>query len=346
MSEQNSGHYLSIVVTSRNDNHGGDLLQRTSAFVNGVYAQSLRWNLPLELIIVDWNPPSDKPLLQNVLPKPTANCKVKLKYIIVPIELHQKYKNSSAIPLFQMIAKNVGIRRAEGDFILCTNIDILFSDECFKELAAKRLKKGTFYRANRCDVPREVMKESTLDAQLAYAKKNIIKRLGKSKGHETLTLPRFMYFFPNMARLLNLLVLNVWKRVHKDVFPHFIIDFDACGDFTLMSKEDWVDIEGYVELEMYSIHIDSMALWAASALGKKQELFPYNSCIYHIYHEDGWESDDALRTIQFLMNKPCLDYTIIFKAGSQIVKNKNHWKMNKPDWGMANLQLETAEYTA
>jgi hypothetical protein len=113
-----------------------------------------------------------------------------------------------------------------------------------------------------------------------------------------------------MARLLNLLVLNVWKRVHKDVFPHFIIDFDACGDFTLMSKEDWVDIEGYVELEMYSIHIDSMALWAASALGKKQELFPYNSCIYHIYHEDGWESDDALRTIQFLMNKPCLDYTI------------------------------------
>jgi hypothetical protein len=289
MSEQNSGHYLSIVVTSRNDNHGGDLLQRTSAFVNGVYAQSLRWNLPLELIIVDWNPPSDKPLLQNVLPKPTSNCKVKLKYIIVPIELHQKYKNSMAIPLFQMIAKNVGIRRAEGDFILCTNIDILFSDECFKELAAKRLKKGTFYRANRCDVPREVMKESPLDAQLAYAKKNIIKRLGKSKGHETLTLPRFMYFFPNIARLLNLLVLNVWKRVHKDVFPHFIIDFDACGDFTLMSKEDWVDIEGYVELEMYSIHIDSMALWAASALGKKQELFPYNSCIYHIYHEDGWK---------------------------------------------------------
>jgi hypothetical protein len=94
MSEQNSGHYLSIVVTSRNDNHGGDLLQRTSAFVNGVYAQSLRWNLPLELIIVDWNPPSDKPLLQNVLPKPTSNCKVTLKYIIVPIELHQKYKNS------------------------------------------------------------------------------------------------------------------------------------------------------------------------------------------------------------------------------------------------------------
>jgi len=32
------------------------------------------------------------------------------------------------LPLFQMIAKNVGIRRARGRFVLVTNIDILFSD--------------------------------------------------------------------------------------------------------------------------------------------------------------------------------------------------------------------------
>ncbi len=34
-----------------------------------------------------------------------------------------------------MIAKNVGIRRARGAFILCTNIDILFSDALFRLLA-------------------------------------------------------------------------------------------------------------------------------------------------------------------------------------------------------------------
>ncbi|MEY2922957.1 MAG: hypothetical protein RL108_1583, partial [Bacteroidota bacterium] len=30
-------HYLSIVATTRNDNHGGDLLKRTTAFVTGIY---------------------------------------------------------------------------------------------------------------------------------------------------------------------------------------------------------------------------------------------------------------------------------------------------------------------
>ena len=45
--------YLSIVVTTRNDNHGGDLIERTKCFVEGIYYQSEKNNLPVELIIVD-----------------------------------------------------------------------------------------------------------------------------------------------------------------------------------------------------------------------------------------------------------------------------------------------------
>jgi hypothetical protein len=51
--------YLSIVVTSRNDNHGGDLLRRTSAFMNNLFFQAKKWSLPVELLMVDWNPPTD-----------------------------------------------------------------------------------------------------------------------------------------------------------------------------------------------------------------------------------------------------------------------------------------------
>jgi len=338
------GYYLSIVATSRNDNHGGDLLRRTTAFVNGIFEQARKWDLPVELILVDWNPPSASPALYEVLPKPAADVPVVVKHVVVPASLHRAYKSSETIPLYQMIAKNVGIRRATGEFILCTNIDILFSDACFQLFSAKRFEQGRFYRANRCDVPREILDRNTLSDQLAFAEKNIIKRLGKSPGHETLTLPRVVYFFPNLTKLLNTAVLALWKQTHKGVFPHFTIDFEACGDFTLMSRQDWMDIEGYVELDMYSIHIDSMALWAASALGKTQSIFPFNTCIYHIYHDDGWESEDALRTIKFLENKPCLDYSIVFKGGMQIVKGQHHWKMNRPNWGMADEQLETIAY--
>jgi len=38
-----------------------------------------------------------------------------------------------------MIAKNVGIRRARGRFVLCTNVDLLFSDKMVRFLAFGRL---------------------------------------------------------------------------------------------------------------------------------------------------------------------------------------------------------------
>ncbi len=331
--------YLSIVATTRNDNHGGDLLRRTSAFVNSVYVQAQKWNLPVELILVEWNPPKDHPLLHEVLPKPPQGVPVNLRYIVVPPEVHAKYKNAHSIPLYQMIAKNVGIRAAKGEFILCTNIDILFSDGSFEFFASKSLQHGKYYRANRCDIPKEVMDLPTLPEQLAYAEQNVIKRLGKSQGHETLSLPRFVYFSPRFATFLNRMILKLWKRTHQGEFPHFTVDFDACGDFTMMSRQDWEDIEGYPELDMYSIHIDSMGLWAANALGKTQEILSFKAPVYHIYHEDGWESDDALRTIRFLENKPSLDYSIVFKAGMQIVRNKQTWKMNKPSWGLTDEHL-------
>ena len=55
-----------------------------------------------------------------------------------------------------MIAKNVGIRRARGQFILATNIDILFSDELAEYLATRRLEHGRMYRIDRHDAMSDV----------------------------------------------------------------------------------------------------------------------------------------------------------------------------------------------
>lgn len=332
--------YLTIVATTRNDNHGGDLIKRTEAFMQSIYHQAAKWNVSVELIIVEWNPPADKPLLHSVLPKPPKGCPVILKYVVVPETVHRQYKSSVSIPLYQMIAKNVGIRRATGNFILCTNIDIVFSDELFKHLKTQTLKKGVFYRTNRCDVPKETMQYTDFDKQLQYAAGNIISRLGKTGGHETLQLPGWAYAFPRLVYALNALALQVWKRFNPGKYPHFILDFMACGDFTLMSKEDWLRIEGYAELDMYSIHIDSLALWSAVADGMQQSIFPYGACIYHIYHEDGWESDNVIKTIRFLENKPCLDYSLVYKAGMQAIEKNQHIQLNKPDWGFAEHRFE------
>ena len=337
--------YISIVATTRNDNHGGDLLRRTSAFINSIYYQAQKHQLPVELILVEWNPPAEKPLLHEVLPVPPVGCPVTLRFIVVPSDIHRQYKTAAAIPLYQMIAKNVGIRRAKGEFILCTNIDILFTDELFIAFSKKQLQKEHFYRANRCDIPNNVLNVNGVNNQLDYAQKNVIKRLGKTRNQETLVLPEFFYHFKHAMYLLNTCIIRLWQYTHPGQYPHFILDFRACGDFTMMHRDDWMRIEGYVELDMYSIHIDSLCLWACAAIGLKQEIFPPEACIYHIYHTDGWESDDVVKTIKFLEGKPCLDYSLVYKAGMEALQTNQPIRLNKPDWGFANHTFQEFVFT-
>ena len=50
-------YHLSVVATTRNDNHGGSLTYRMQHFVDGFVEQCKRHQLSAELILVEWNPP-------------------------------------------------------------------------------------------------------------------------------------------------------------------------------------------------------------------------------------------------------------------------------------------------
>jgi hypothetical protein len=167
--------YLSVVVTARNDDHGGNLLGRMQVFVDAWINQAKRHNLSSELIVVEWNPPAGRDRLAQALrwPGDTGPCEVRI--IEVPPEVHGRYRQAEALPLYQMIAKNVGIRRARGEFILATNIDILFSDELVRFLASRRLEKGRMYRIDRHDVASDIPVDGTLDEQLAYCRSHEIR---------------------------------------------------------------------------------------------------------------------------------------------------------------------------
>jgi hypothetical protein len=169
------GPYLSVVVTARNDDHGGNLLRRMQIFVNGWIAQCKRHGLSSELIVVDWNPPGERPPLMEALQWPADLGPCDVRFIQVPPELHHRYQHESALPLYQMIAKNVGIRRSRGRFILATNIDILFSDELMAFLAERRLEPGHMYRIDRHDAMSDVPLEATLDEQLEYCRTHLLR---------------------------------------------------------------------------------------------------------------------------------------------------------------------------
>ena len=334
--------YLSIVAASRNDNHGGDALKRMTMFVNGLIAQTNRHKLPAELIMVEWNPPEDKPLLHTALPRPREADYLILRYVIVPKAIHQRFRLAREIPLYQMIAKNVGIRRAQGEFILCTNIDLLFSHDLFKILAARNLRHDTYYRANRCDVPDNFSPAWNVDQQLEWCEKNVIRRLGRDR--------RFRNINPELVGLMGAPYPIKWifdkaASALKLFWPeerskYYQADCFACGDFTLMAKKAWFDIEGYLELDFHALHIDTLGILAAMALGYRQHVLPPNACTYHIEHAEGWTTMNPIEKLGFLKERPSIDYGLVYELGEHFLKNRKTYNLNPDTWGFSDLTFE------
>ena len=67
MKDNRANPALSIVATSRNDDHGGNLLGRMQTFVDGFAEQCRRHDLAAELVLVEWNPLPDRPPLAEAL---------------------------------------------------------------------------------------------------------------------------------------------------------------------------------------------------------------------------------------------------------------------------------------
>ena len=333
--------YISFVVTSRNDNHGGDLRKRMMIFYKGLIHQCNKFKLPCELIMVDWNSPDQNELLDKVLPPVSEDDYLSVRYVIVPSEIHDSLRFSEDLGLYQMIAKNVGIRRSKAEFICCTNIDLLFSDALFEELAKRKLERGKFYRANRCDIPATINENDSVEDQLKFCDANIIKRLGKHSEFALIYDEKGLLFkSPVFNPLLNFLQWLKYKMVSADEAKLRTMDSDACGDFTMMSKGDWEKIDGYLELEMYSLHIDTMALYSAIAQGIEQVIYPREMCSYHIAHGGGWEPGNAVEQLQFYNKRPSLDWWVVEAAGRQIIQDKSNFDMNSEDWGLKNVKLQ------
>lgn len=342
--------YLSIVVASRNDDHGGDILKRMRLFVGGLLEQSRRYCFPIELVFVEWNPPENRARLHEVLPKPGPDDCLRLRYIVVPAWIHERYRHAREIPLFQMIAKNVGIRRACGAFILCTNVDVLFSEQLFRLMADKPFRDDTYYRANRCDVRDGIDPDWELSRQLTWCEGNIIHRFGRDARYKNINLEMVglqnkndvkKWIFDKMA-----LGTTLFWSPEKRLFHQ--LDLFACGDFTLMSREAWNAIQGYVELDLYSLHVDSLGLISAAALGYRQHVFPSRACIYHVDHPfaEASVSVSPLTKLKFRGERPALDYGLILEVAMHALREKQPYNLNPPTWGYSDVELEELQFSA
>src|SRR5690242_17155446 len=118
---------ISFVFPVHDPDYGGGLLRRTQTHLDALIALANRYHLLTEIIIVEWNPRQDRALFRDSLRWPGDLGCVCLRFIEVPAEIHRSLPNADKIPIFEYIAKNAGLRRARGEFLLATNPDLFYS---------------------------------------------------------------------------------------------------------------------------------------------------------------------------------------------------------------------------
>jgi len=246
--------YISVVLSFRNDEYQGESFKRFQVAIDALIYQAKHYNLNAELIIVEWNPPSDKPLLKDAISLPDDLGPLVIRIITVPHEIHKRYNLSKRISILCMIASNVGIRRANGQFILSTCSGILFSNKLVEFLASISLNKSFFYRIDRCNVNREILNCNSVEQQIDFCKENII-RIDK--------------FFPPDPNLIN------YPTIHTN----------ASGDFILMSKKYWHLLHGFPEFNKLGLHADGLLCFMAYLAGVQQKILQDPLRLYHIDHD-------------------------------------------------------------
>lgn len=148
-----SSPFLTIVVTGRNDGYGGDFNTRFARALRFNHEQLMAAGVEHDVLLVEWAPPADRPLLADVLtdlyPAVSPDW---LTTVVVDPRYHDAYAMNPRLAYMEYVAKNAGIRRAAGRFVLATNTDIYLGSGVVKTLAAGALETGVVYRATRVDV--------------------------------------------------------------------------------------------------------------------------------------------------------------------------------------------------
>lgn len=290
--------YVSVVAASRNDDHGGNLLHRMQIFIEALLSGCDGYGIDAELVLVEWNPPPDRPRLAEALRWPSSTrCAVRI--IEVSQELHDRFGGADALPLHQMIAKNVGIRRAQGDYVVATNVDVVFSEGLWAYLAKGALSPDRFYRVDRHDVPDRVPAGRPLSEQLAFCRENVL-RVHRREG--TLDLrtgrmdrifrPTWMLAIAAALAPLSFVPELRERAANARASLAFVRKFgrlhtNASGDFTMMSRERWHGLTGYWEFVGFPTYVDGILCYAARFSGLEECVLPAPSCVYHMEHGHG-----------------------------------------------------------
>jgi hypothetical protein len=312
---------ISFIVTARNDNYGGDFLHRMQVFLNTLLVLGEKHRLSMELVIVEWNPPADTPPLMDALSWPDSRQHCPIRIITVSGEIHRQLPRSEQLPLFEYIGKNVGIRRALGEYILVTNPDIIFTEPLVNYLETSRLNSQCFYRATRYDIDEAIPLDQPLEEQIVFCRQHVVRINGYLSSADYRTGRKSILH----GKLIGLLDYVTWRLSHFPLDRPFT---NASGDFFLMHRQHWEELRGYPEIvgtdSDGKLHIDAFMLYTVLLHRLKQVKLSKEKRIYHQEHFRPNLDNLFSADIDTTKNK-------LLKARKPVILNDNNWGLGAHD---------------
>ena len=312
--------YLTFVVAGRNDNYGEEFLERFQIFLNNQFFLWEKCGLRAELIIVEWNPPADRPRLKDALQWPAKLKGGTVRIVEVPKKFHDRLPHPPKQEFFEYYAKNVGTRRAQGQFVVCTNNDLLYSEALIRFFASESLKKDLFYRVHRYDIPKGILPfDADSEEQLQFCASHV-KYIHNNYGPAFVTGEK-PWGFRSLKRVL------IYTKNRLRYFPYPPPYMNAAGDFFLMHKEWWDYFGGYPEVN-HNAYPDVLCFMSLAA-GLRQATLEPPMLIYHQDHERGGPES----------GRPKSDFEKNKAVYMQMLKDKKPWLPNGKNWGLGDETL-------
>jgi FkbM family methyltransferase len=160
--ESSGTPYLSIVLTGRNDGAAGDFHERFCRSLEFNHAQLDMRGIPHEFVVVEWRPATGPATLAEYL---AERCAVRapevVRSFVVDAAYHDALSLNPRLEHQEFIARNVGIRRSRGAFVLTTSADILLGRGVLDTMQQRTLQPRVLYRAQRIDLKADLDGQST-----------------------------------------------------------------------------------------------------------------------------------------------------------------------------------------
>jgi hypothetical protein len=249
--------YISIVGWVRNDGYMDGYLPRIRHAIRVLVSQLQRHRVPSEVIVVEWNPPVDRPLIADLLGDLGDGGCVTVRFVVVDGRYHKPLVGAQFKGMHVLNAANAGLRRARGRFVVPKALDTYFTEAVIEEIARAQLKDEEAYRCDRYDVAFDT------EEWLQWSESQLFNRMAENVVEHHARLAQSPYW--------------AIRDLHTN----------ACGDFTLMAAHRWHQIRGFQnDPTVLCLDADSIALHAAAAHGVHEVCWPHSCRVYKVIHDN------------------------------------------------------------